>query len=180
VQTHWTADTNRTPPGAQASWFPVAGEGERDYADVWIPASAGIPARELSAVEPFDLSAAVPPDKVDLENVTVEQFTVSRRYARPLAQTRLEALESQAVASHVPGTARHVHVNLLMEGADSRAALVPVYVMAYLYRDRVYRFVVNGQTGRATGTAPVAAGKVLSVIGIVAIVILIIILLVSM
>lgn len=179
VQTHWTADTSRTPPGAHASWYPVAGQGDRDYADVWIPASAGIPARELAAVEPFDLSAAVPPDKVDLEDVTVEQMTVSRRYARPLAQSRLEAMESQAVAGHVPGSSRHIHVNVLMDGATSRAALVPVYVMAYLYRDRVYRFVVNGQTGKATGTAPVAANKVLSVIGIIAVVILIIILLVA-
>src|SRR5205807_3175365 len=45
VDTHWTADTDRTPPGASASWFPVAGHSDREYEGVWVPASSGIPAR---------------------------------------------------------------------------------------------------------------------------------------
>ncbi|HEV3163417.1 MAG TPA: hypothetical protein VGZ22_05210 [Isosphaeraceae bacterium] len=176
VATHWTADTNRTPPGARADWYPVAGWGEREYQGVWIPASAGIPTQELNAIWPFDVTAAVPPDKVDLVDITVEQFTVSRRYARPHAQSQLEALEAQAVAQQVPGSQRNVHVNVLMDGASSQAALAPLFVLAYRYRDRVYRFVVNGQTGRSAGKAPVSKTKVAAAIGIVVLIVIVVLL----
>lgn len=179
VETHWTADTSRTPPGARADWFPIAGRAERDYDDVWVPAGSGISPGEIDAVGPFDARAAVSPSRVDLVDVTVEQFTVPRRYARPLAQGHLESAEAQAVARDVPGSNRNVRVNVLMEDATSRAALAPFFIMAYHYRGRVYRFVVNGQTGSSTGTAPVATSKVAGLVGLLLILAIVILLLVA-
>jgi len=45
--------------------------------------------------------------------------------------------------------------------------LLPVYIMAYQYRLKVYRFLVNGQTGRHSGTAPISYKKIAAVIGLV-------------
>ncbi len=176
VSTHWTADSSETPHGARADWFPVSGNHESRYDDLWVPAGSGLAARELDSIGPYDASGGVPPDQVDLDHVTVEQFSVSRRYARPLAQGRLEALEAQAVAGLVLGRSRNVHVNVLMEGAASRAALVPVFVLAYRYRDRVYRYVLNGQNGNATGSAPVSKAKIGTIAAFVVVVLLIILL----
>ena len=44
--------------------------------------------------------------------------------------------------------------------------LLPVWIMAYRYKDQVYRFLVNGQTGHCTGTAPTSYRKIAAVIGI--------------
>jgi LSD1 subclass zinc finger protein len=173
VSTHWTADTDRTPAGARGDWFPLGGFGQRTYHDLWVPAGGGLAPREVEAILPFDTTAAVPPDRVDLESVTVEQFAVQRRYARPLAQARLEALEAQAVAAEVPGRNRNVHVNVLMQGSTSRPALAPVYVMAYRYHAAVYRLVLNGQNGRSTGAAPVSWAKVGSIAGLIALAVLV-------
>ena len=38
--------------------------------------------------------------------------------------------------------------------------LLPVWIMAYRYKEKLYRFLVNGQTGRATGAAPTSILKV--------------------
>lgn len=175
VETHWTADTSETPAGSRADWFPLYGQARRDYHDLWVPAGGGLDPGELFAILPFDPTSAVAPDRVDLVDVTVAQFSISRRYARPLVQGRIEALEAEAVAAEVPGRSRNVHVNVLMHGASSRPALAPIYVMAYRYRDRVYRFVINGQTGVSTGTAPFSKAKAASVVGIVLIVVAIIV-----
>jgi hypothetical protein len=43
--------------------------------------------------------------------------------------------------------------------------------MAYRYRDHVFRFIVNGQTGKSTGQAPVSFRKIGAVVGIAAAVI---------
>jgi hypothetical protein len=39
-------------------------------------------------------------------------------------------------------------------------ALMPVWISAYRYRDRAFRFLVNGQTGEVVGESPVAWWKV--------------------
>jgi hypothetical protein len=48
--------------------------------------------------------------------------------------------------------------------------------MAYRYKDQVHRFLMNGQTGKCTGTAPISYRKIAAVIGIVLAVILVVVL----
>ena len=38
--------------------------------------------------------------------------------------------------------------------------LLPVWLAAYKYRGKTYRFVVNGQTGRVQGERPWSAWKI--------------------
>lgn len=152
--TYWTADTNEVPYTARAKWRPVSGEHRGRYAGLLIGASSVLSPQETQAICPFDLALGVPPDQVDLENAVFEQFRVQRRYARPLAQQGLEASEINACRAYVPGQSRNVRVNVRIEGLNSEPILVPVWIMAYRYQDRVFRFLINGQTGQATGDAP--------------------------
>ena len=167
VFTCWTADTNQTPPGARGDWFPLAGENRATYRGVLVGASSVLTPAETHAICPYELSAGVPPEQVDLDNVVYEQFRVQRKYARPLAHAGLEDLERQACSQFVPGRCRNMKVNLRVEGLTGEPVLLPVWIMAYRYRDDVYRFLVNGQTGTCTGTAPTSYRKIAAVIGIV-------------
>ena len=36
---------------------------------------------------------------------------------------------------------------------------MPVWMLSTSYRDRIYRFAMNGQTGKFVGEAPVSWGK---------------------
>lgn len=168
THTYWTADTSKTPPGASASWYPICGEHHGSYANVLIGASSVLTPAETAALCPFDLAGGVASASVDLTNVVYEQFVVQRKYARPQAQAALEQLETAACRQYVPGNARNVHVNVKIEGLTSQPVLLPVYVMAYRYKDQLFRFLVNGQTGAATGQAPFSYRKLFAVIGITA------------
>jgi predicted RNA-binding Zn-ribbon protein involved in translation (DUF1610 family) len=172
VFTYWTADTSDTPAGASGDWFPLSGENRANYSGVLVGASSVLTPAETNAICPFDLRQAVPPEQVDLENVVYEQFRVQRKYARPLAQAGLEELERQACQKFVPGKSRNLHVNLRIEGLTGEPVLLPVWIMAYRYKNQVHRFLVNGQTGRCTGTAPISYHKIAGVAGIVLAVIL--------
>jgi predicted RNA-binding Zn-ribbon protein involved in translation (DUF1610 family) len=180
THTYWTADTSHTPPGARGDWCPLSGEHRGSYAGLLIGASGALAPRETSAICPFNLAEGRAPDQVDLDNVTVEQFSLPRKYARPLARQGLEQAEAQACQSrYVPGRARNVHVNLRIESMSSEPVLLPVWIMAYRYRDTLYRFLLNGQTGRATGQAPVSLSKILVAVVIVIAVLLLVLLLAS-
>jgi hypothetical protein len=171
THTYWTADTNQLAMFARGDWRPLFGEHHGRHENLLVGASSVLTASETSQLCPFKLDEAVPPDQVDLENVTVEQFSVSRKYARPLAREGLERLEAQTCQlTYVPGTARNVHVNTLLEGLSSEPVLLPVWVMAYRYGDKLYRFLVNGQNGKASGRAPTSLAKIAGVVVIFAII----------
>ncbi len=165
--TYWTADSSVTPSGARGDWTPVFGEHRGNYAGLLIGASGALTPAETEALCPFDLAQAQPYAEVDTENVIVEQFRVQRKYARPLAHQDLERLEQAACRPLVPGQCRNLKVNVRLEGLSSSTVLLPVWIMAYRYQEQVYRFLVNGQTGRATGRAPVSWKKIAAAIAAV-------------
>lgn len=167
VYTYWTADTNQTPSGARGNWFPVSGHNQASYSGILVGASSVLTPAETNALLPFDLAAGVPPEQVDLENVVYEQFRVQRKYARPLAHAGLEDQERRACSQYVPGNSRNLKVNVRVEGLTGEPILLPMFVMAYRYQDQVHRFLVNGQTGKCTGTAPTSYAKIAGVVGIV-------------
>ncbi len=171
THTFWTADTDQVPPGGKGDWFPLSGEHRGQYAGLLVGASSVLTPHETQAVGPFDLAAGVPPDEVDLDQAIVEEFSIPRKYARPHARTGLEERERAACRQrYVPGRARNVKVNVRIEGLASQPVLLPVWMLAYRYQHKTYRFLTNGQTGTCTGTAPVTYAKLGLLAGIVALV----------
>lgn len=176
--TYWTADSSATPGGARSDWFPLCGEHRGSYSGLLIGASGALTPGETDALCPFDLTQATAYDEMDMGNATVEQFRVPRKYARPLASVALENREHAACQKYVPGRCRNMKVNVRLEGLSSEAVLLPVWIMAYRYRGRAYRFLVNGQSGRFTGQAPTSWRKVIAAaaVGVLAIVVCLILL----
>jgi hypothetical protein len=142
--TFWNADSDRTPPGASGDWVPLHGEHRQRYAGLLVGASATLTPQETTAICPFDLQQAL-----------------------PMARQSLEALEAAACAELVPGRCRNLKVNVRLEGLHSEPVLLPVWIMAYRYRDEVYRFLINGQTGKAGGEAPFSWFKLLCLLGVI-------------
>lgn len=164
---YWTADSSHTPAAARGDWYPMSGEHRGEYDGLLVGASGALTPAETSAICPFELSKGVSPDQIDLENAVFEQFRVQRKYARPLARQGFEEMIRNECRRGVPGNCRNLKVNVRVEGLTSSAVLLPVWIMAYRYQDKVFRFLLNGQTGKATGQAPTSWQKVVVVIAVV-------------
>lgn len=161
THTYWTADSSVFPRPARGDWYPMSGEHAGTHEGVVVGASGALTPAETLAICPFDLAPGVPPEKIDLENVIFEQFIVQRKYARPLAIDNIKAAEHEVCREqHVPGRSRNVNVSVLVTGLSSVGVLLPVWIMAYRYQEQVFRFLVNGQSGRSTGTKPVSVAKI--------------------
>ena len=160
IHSYWTADSSATPAGARADWYPVSGENRSSYSGLLVGASSVLSPDETEAICPFELSESVDADLFDLENAIVEQFTVPRKYARPLARRGLEEREKLTCAQrYIRGRHRNLKVNIRIEQLRSEPIMFPVWVVAYQYRDKLFRILINGQTGKVSGEAPFSKFK---------------------
>ena len=64
---------------------------------------------------------------------------------------------STNISRFLPGdTSRDVQVQTTFDHVNSDLCLLPVYVLSYQYGGKLYRFLVNGQTGKWWGEKPVS------------------------
>ncbi len=159
TDTLWTADSSPAPAGSRGDWYPVSGSHRGEYRGILIAGSSVLTPTETDAIAPFRLAAAVPSDQLDLTNVIVEEFQVPRKVARPRARSAIEQLESAACQQNVPNRARNLKVNVKISSMQGRPMLLPVWILAYRYKQNVHRVLINGQTGAIAGSAPFSYSK---------------------
>ena len=49
---------------------------------------------------------------------------------------------------------------------NSDLILLPIFLRSYRYRDRLYRTLINGQTGEIVGEKPISTGRIALVVGL--------------
>jgi hypothetical protein len=160
----WAADTDA---GAQRSdWAPHAGLTELDYDDVVVPATRGLRPDEVAHLLPsYDLAGDEVHDVVD--DATTERFDVPRSTARARLVDAVERLARTRLAErHLPGRRwRNLQTSTVLRGLDARRVALPAWVLAYRYKDTLFRTVLSGQDAtRLTGDAPYSTLKIAAAI----------------
>lgn len=172
TETMWTADSSPAPRGSRGDWYPVSGRNSATYPAVLIGGSSILTARETGDIAPFQIGDAQSHDQVDLENTIVEEFRVPRKMARPQARGAIEQLEANACLALVPNRARNLRVNVHLSSMRGYPLLLPVWILAYRYKNNVHRVLINGQSGKIAGSAPFSYGKLTVILLVVAAIVL--------
>jgi DNA-directed RNA polymerase subunit RPC12/RpoP len=140
---------------ARVDWRPVAGTLEHLFDDLPVPGSTGLAGGEAQALEPFPTAELVPYDPGYLAGFVAEE------YQRPLdaawrdARARMEAILREACRAEVPGDlCRNLRVETTWSALAVKSGLLPVWIAAYRYGGKRFGYLVNGATGKATGSAP--------------------------
>jgi len=152
----------------QTRWEPAAGSREDLYDDLLVCASGGLDGALVGKIEPFDLGDLVPFQREFLAGWHAEGYAVDVRGAWGTAEGRMRADQVSRCASDVPGdTQRDLRVSTNLSGKRYRHTLLPVWVCAYRFRGKAFRFLVNGQTGEVQGEAPLSWVKILVLVLVV-------------
>jgi hypothetical protein len=157
----WTADSDAG--AGRAAWAPHSGQTSYVFRDVVVSASRGLTAKECEALAPdYALSMAAESPRGPAE-ATVERFDTARSGARKLVVEAIEKEASQRVAkAEVPGSKiRKLKVAIRLTGLETVRYALPAYVLAYRYKQRLYRVVVHGQKAETViGKAPYSAWRI--------------------
>jgi predicted nucleic acid-binding Zn-ribbon protein len=142
-------------------WFPLRGTAVHQLRDHLVSASAGLSAVEVSALCPFDLGRARPFDARLMAGWPAELPSRARGETDRDAAEQIRAREIRRIgAEHLPGDIhRDTRVSCQVELGEAELVLLPVWVAALRYAGKTHRLVVNGQTGRCHGSAPVSPLK---------------------
>jgi hypothetical protein len=161
----WAADSDA---GAQsADWAPHAGQVQMEFDDLLVSASRGLTEQEARTLaSSYDLGT-VRPAPAGAEGARIECFDVQRSLARRRIVEALRTTAAERVErDHVPGSqVRNLKLEVLLSGLATRRLAFPAYVMAYRYRDRLFRVVVCGQEASLLiGRAPWSGWKIALVV----------------
>lgn len=136
-------------------WESAAGTLEKFFDDIPVPASRGIDESLCRNIEPYPTADLTPYEPSYLSGFLAEENAVDLPEALEKAKERMRGEIRSACAAEVPGdTHRNLEVETVFSALAYKNALLPVWIAAYDYRGKPYRFLVNGVTGACTGTAP--------------------------
>jgi DNA-directed RNA polymerase subunit RPC12/RpoP len=150
-------------------WHSVSGRVSRDFDDVLVMASQSLPARLGNELTPWDLGALVPYSPDFLAGFQAEGYTVGLEAGHAQARARMENIIQSDVRSDIGGDEQRVN-DIDTDWSDDtfKHILLPVWMAAYKYNGKSYRFMVNGQTGEVQGERPWSVWKIAFAVIIVA------------
>jgi hypothetical protein len=161
-------------PQTRIRWEPASGFLEKAFDDVPVPASKGLPPGLSRGIEPFPTGGLVPYDPQYLSGFLAEEYAVDLPDAVVVAKERMTREIYAACSGQVPGdTQRNLQVATAWSGLACKNALLPLWISAYEYGGKPFRFLVNGVTGKVDGNAPFSAAKIaLAILAVLALLVL--------
>ncbi|MCU0829206.1 MAG: primosomal protein N' (replication factor Y) - superfamily II helicase [Tabrizicola sp.] len=142
-------------------WYPASGRVSRDFDDVLVMASRSLPARLGNELTPWDLGALKPYSPEFLAGFQSEGYTVSLADGHLDARERMAEVIRGDVRRDIGGDEQRIHsVDTNWSDETFKHILLPVWMAAYKYNGKSYRFMVNGQTGEVQGERPWSVWKI--------------------
>ncbi len=177
TETYTTRDSKgnvvtRTRRVRETEWWPLQGKHHRYHSGYLVSGSRGLSQADAERIKPFNLPALKRYEPYYLAGWLAEEYSVVRDEAQNLCQQEFSRHEQRNVAAFLPGdTHRGLEVSTNFSHINSDLCLLPIYIASYRYRDKLYRFLLNGQTGKCIGDKPLSWKKI-AVVAIVAAVLL--------
>ncbi|MDX1947542.1 MAG: zinc ribbon domain-containing protein [Pirellulaceae bacterium] len=145
----------------ETEWWPLAGRHHRYYSGYLVSGSKGLPQDQALRIQPFQLPALKRYEPYFLAGWLAEEYSVERDDALKLCRQEFARQESANIGAFLPGdTYSGLAVQTEFSQITSDLCLLPVYILSYRYREKVYRFLLNGQTGKMAGDKPLSGTRI--------------------
>ncbi len=145
----------------ETEWWNLEGQHHNYYSGYLVSGSRGLPQEYAERIKPFRLEAIKRYQPYFLAGWLSEEYSVDRDTALPLCQQEFQRWEKHNIEKFLPGdTSRNVLVDCEFSDVNSDLILLPVYLLSYRYGDKLFRFLLNGQTGKTAGDKPYSPTRI--------------------
>ena len=170
TETYTETDSNgntvtRTRQVRRTRWTYVSGNVANQFDDVLVLASNSLPRKIAQRLEPWDLKNLVPYRDEYLSGFVAESYQVDLAQGFDVARGIMDGYIRQSICRDIGGDHQQIgSVNTRYDNITFKHTLLPIWISAYRYRERVFRFLVNARSGEVQGERPYSAWKIIAVI----------------
>jgi predicted RNA-binding Zn-ribbon protein involved in translation (DUF1610 family) len=167
----------RTRQVRHTRWSPASGTVWNNFDDILILASKSLPREYAVKLEPWDLNHLVPYADEYISGFRAESYQISLPEGFEEAKKVMAGTIETSIRQAIGGDEQQIHSADTRYGSITfKHVLLPVWLSAYRFRDRIYRILINARTGEVQGERPYSpwkiAGAILAVLIVVGILIL--------
>lgn len=142
-------------------WRTQHGTYQKFYDDVLVKASKNVASNLIDKVEPFQLANLVDYRTEYLSGFLAERYSIPLKDGWHAARTIIDSRIRNGIFRKETGDeVRIVKVDTQYNGITFKHILLPLWVSSFQFNNKVFRFLVNGQTGKVSGKAPISVWKV--------------------
>lgn len=183
TETYTTTENGQTVTKTRqvrrTSWTSTSGHVSNTFDDILVIASKSLPEKYTQKLEPWHLKDLVPYNDKYLSGFRSESYQVDIVEGLGIAKDRMVPVIRTTIHRDIGGDEQRIHsMNTTYHNITFKHILLPIWISSYRYKDKLYRFLINGQTGEVQGERPYSAIKIiLAVLAVIAVIALVIILL---
>jgi LSD1 subclass zinc finger protein len=136
-------------------WTSVSGVVRDDFDDVLVLASRSLPEHHADQLEPWDLKNLVPYADEYLSGFRCECYQIDLVHGFDRARQIMDEHIRHTIRDDIGGDEQRItSVNTVYRQITYKHLLLPVWISAYRFGNRVFRFLVNARTGEVQGERP--------------------------
>ena len=155
-------EVERTRTVTKTRWTLTSGTVSRFFDDVLVLASRSLPQNVTEGLEPWDLTHLTAYQEDYLSGFRSEMYQVALDEGFERARDIMAPVIRRDIERDIGGDHQRIHAANTRYGAIRfKHILLPVWLAAFRFRDRTYRFVVNGRTGKVQGERPYSVWKII-------------------
>lgn len=154
-------------------WTDAKGHVHVKFDDLIVMASNSLPREYAAKLEPWDLKSLVPFDEKFLAGMRSETYQLGLEEGYETAKVMMDPTIKGKIRKDIGGDHQKIYTqSTTYNNITFKYILLPVWLSAFRYKSKIYRFMINGRTGEVQGERPYSAIKitlfVLMILGIVA------------
>jgi DNA-directed RNA polymerase subunit RPC12/RpoP len=182
TETYTTEEDGRTVTRTRevrhTRWTPVSGTVANSFDDILILASKSLPRKYADKLEPWDLANLVPYADEYLSGFRAESYQVTLPEGFEAAKEVMASTIRSSIMSDIGGDEQRIESSQTnYADITFKHILLPVWLSAYRFGDKIYRILINARTGEVQGDRPYSAwkiaGAVIAAVVVIAIIIIV-------
>ncbi|MDD4679278.1 MAG: DNA helicase PriA [Clostridia bacterium] len=153
----------------ETRYFRVLRHGTAEYRKVPVDASIKLDDSLMQLIEPYNYNALTDFSKQYLSGFMAEKYDVESEEALGTAKTRVGQFTEKRLRETIGGyTSYHdTSKDVILQKSEESYAMLPVYLLVNKYKGKDHLFMINGQTGKVVGEAPISRWKQLRFAGLI-------------
>ena len=147
-------------------WTPVSGRVYNEFDDITIGASKTISYTILDNLSPWYTEKLVPFNEKYLAGFIAEEYTIGLDNGFELAKVKMNSIIQQIIRQDIGGDQQQISsLRTNYHDTSYKNVLFPIWTAQFRWKEKIYNYAINAQTGKVSGERPYSWLKIALVAG---------------